>query len=120
MRLALKSKTFDTNSLIVRSGETAKEIFFISKGNMDIIDDSGEKKYGSMTDGDYFGNLSIMLGEKRTASVKTTEFCETFILYSEDFFRIKKEYPEFMEVMKKMSSEKTEKTMQLMLKGVTL
>jgi len=118
--LALKAKTFDPNSLIVRSGETAKEIFFISKGNMDIIDDSGEKKYGSMTDGDYFGNLSIMLGEKRTASVKTTEFCETFILYSEDFFRIKKQYPEFMEVMKKMSSEKTEKTMQLMLKGVTL
>ncbi len=118
--LALKAKTYDPNSLIVRSGEFAKEIFFISKGNMDIIDESGEKKYGSMTDGDYFGNLSIMLGEKRTASVRTTEFCETFVLYSEEFFRIKKEYPEFMDVMKKMSSEKTEKTVQLMLEGVIL
>ncbi len=118
--LALKAKTYDPNSLIVRSGETAKEIFFISKGNMDIINEGGEKKYGSMTEGDYFGNLSIMLGEKRTASVRTTEFCETFVLYSEEFFRIKKEYPEFMDVMKKMSSEKTEKTVQLMLKGVIL
>jgi hypothetical protein len=118
--LALKAKTFDPNSLIVRSGETAKEIFFISKGNMVIINDSGDKKYGTMTDGDYFGNLSIMLGEKRTASVRTTNFCETFVLYSDEFFRIKEEYPEFMEVMKKMSSEKTEKTMQLMLDGVIL
>ena len=118
--LALKAKTYDPNSLIVRSGEFAKEIFFISKGNMDIIDESGEKKYGSMTDGDYFGNLSIMLSEKRTASVRTTEFCEAFVLYSEEFFRIKKEYPEFMDVMKKMSSEKTEKTVQLMLEGVIL
>jgi len=118
--LALKAKTFDPNSLIVRSGETAKEIFFISKGSMDIIDESDDKKYDSMTDGDYFGNLSIMLGEKRTASVRTTEFCETFVLYSEDFFRIKDEYPEFMEVMKKMSSEKTEKAIQLMLEGVIL
>jgi CRP-like cAMP-binding protein len=87
---------------------------------MDIINDSGEKKYVSMTDGDYFGNLSIMLVEKRTASVRTTEFCEAFVLYSEEFFRIKKEYPEFMDVMKKMSSEKTEKTIQLMLEGVIL
>jgi hypothetical protein len=118
--LALKAKTFDPNSLIVRSGESAKEIFFISKGNMVIINDSGDKKYGTMTDGDYFGNLSIMLGEKRTASVRTTNFCETFVLYSDEFFRIKEEYPEFMEVMKKMSSEKTEKTMQLMLDGVIL
>jgi hypothetical protein len=120
LMLALKAKTFDPNSLIVRSGETAKEIFFISKGNMVIINESGDKKYGTMTDGDYFGNLSIMLGEKRTASVRTTEFCETFVLYSDKFFRIKEEYPEFMEVMKKMSSEKTEKTMQLMLDGVIL
>jgi len=118
--LALKAKTFDPNSLIVRSGETAKEIFFISKGNMVIINESGDKKYGTMTDGDYFGNLSIMLGEKRTASVRTTNFCETFVLYSDEFFRIKEEYPEFMDVMKKMSSEKTEKTMQLMLDGVIL
>ena len=118
--LALKARTYNPNSYIVRSGETAKEIFFISKGAMDIINETNNKKYASMSEGDYFGNLSIMLGEKRTASVRTTEFCEIFVLYSEDFFRIKEEYPEFMEVMKKMSSEKTEKTIQLMLEGVIL
>ena len=118
--LALKSKTYDPNSLIVRSGEKAKEIFFISKGSMDIIDEKDDKKYASLSDGDYFGNLSIMLGEKRTASVRTTEFCETFVLYSEDFFRIKKEYHEFITVMKKMSAEKTEKTTQLLLEGIVL
>ena len=87
---------------------------------MDIIDEKDDKKYASLSDGDYFGNLSIMLGEKRTASVRTTEFCETFVLYSEDFFRIKKEYPEFITVMKKMSAEKTEKTTQLLLEGIVL
>jgi len=118
--LALKAKTYDPNSLIVRSGEIVKEIFFISKGTMDIINGNGEEVHGIMAEGDYFGNLSIMLGEKRTASVRTTSFCETFVLFDDEFFRIKKEYPEFMEVMKKMSSEKTEKTIQLMLEGVIL
>ena len=118
--LALKAKTYDPDSLIVRSGETAKEIIFISKGEVDIIDETNGKKYCSFTSGDYFGDLSIILGEKRTASAKSIEFCETFILFSEDFFRIKKEYPEFMTVMKKISSEKTEKTIQLLLQGVVL
>ena len=118
--LALKAKTFDPDSLIVQSGVTSKEIIFISKGVVEIIDESGGKKYGTMTEGDYFGNLSIMLKEKRTASVRTTEFCETFALYADEFFRIKKEYPEFMDVMKKISSEKTEKTTQLLLEGIVL
>jgi hypothetical protein len=118
--LALKSKTFDPNSLIVRSGETAKEIFFISKGSADIINESGKIIYGTISEGDYFGNLSIMFGEQRTASIRTTGFCETFVLYSEEFFRIKKEYPEFLNVMKKISADKTEKTSQLLLEGIIL
>jgi hypothetical protein len=118
--LALEAKTFDPNSVIVRSGETSREIIFISKGVVEIIDESGDKIYGTMSEGDYFGNLSILLEEKRTASVRTTEFCETFILYADEFFRIKKEYPEFMDVMKKMSAEKTEKTTQLLLEGIVI
>lgn len=118
--LALKAKTFDPGSLLVRVGETGKEIFFISEGQVDIIDESGTVNYSTITSGDYFGDLSILLGEKRTASVKANGFCETFILDSEDFFQIKKEYPEFTEVLKKISSEKTEKTTQLLLDGVIL
>ena len=37
-----------------------------------------------------------------------------------DFFRIKREYPEFTELLKKMSSEKTEKKSLLLLEGVVL
>ena len=118
--LALEAKTFDPNSVIVQSGETSREIIFISKGVVEIIDESGDKLFGTMSEGDYFGNLSILLEEKRTASVRTTEFCETFILNADEFFRIKKEYPEFMDVMKKMSAEKTEKTTQLLLEGIVI
>jgi hypothetical protein len=118
--LALKAKSYNPNSIIARSGETVKEIFFVSKGFMEIINEVTGDKHGSMSSGDYFGNLSIMLGEKRTASVKTNEFSEAFVLYSDDFFRIKNDYPEFMTVMKKISIEKTEKTTQLLIKGIVL
>ena len=73
-----------------------------------------------LKDGDYFGDLSLILGEKRTASVKALSYCEIFILTREDFNRIRKEYPEFRDVLKKMSSEKTEKISELVLDGVVL
>jgi len=38
---------------------------------------------------------------------------------SKDFNHIKSEYPEFREVLKKVSSEKTEKVVNLLLKGAT-
>ena len=88
--------------------------------NYEVLTDDDTTVYCTMEEGEYFGNMSIMLSEKRTASVRTNDFCETFILESEDFFRIKSEHPEFMQVMKKMSSEKTEKTKQLVLDGIVL
>ena len=118
--LALTAKTYDPDSLLVRPGETAKEIFFISKGNVDITDESGAITYCTMTGGDYFGETSIILGETRNVKARATTFCETFVLGSADFMRIKAEYPEFIGVMKTISGTKTEKTTQLLLQGAVL
>ena len=71
-------------------------------------------------DGDYFGDLSLLMNECRTASVRTLTYCEVFILKGSDFNRIKNDYPEFKEVIKKISAEKTEKTMALVMEGVVL
>ena len=47
-------------------------------------------------------------------------YCEIFILTQKEFNHIKAEYPELREVLKQVSSEKTEKVVNLLLKGVTL
>lgn len=118
--LALSAKTYDPQSIIAREGEPGKEIVFITQGNVDIVNISGHKTYCTFESGDYFGDLSLVLGEKRKASAITKDFCEAFILTDTDFFRIKKEYPEFTELLKKISSEKTEKKSLLLLEGIVL
>ena len=70
--------------------------------------------------GDYFGDLSIMLQEKRTGSVKTMEYCEIFTLSMQDFTLIKTKYPEFKEVLTKVSSRTKEVKMELLLEGIIL
>jgi len=118
--LSLRAQTYAPGSYIVREGEVGREIFFISRGRMEIITKEGEKADSVLEDGDYFGDLSLLLGERRTASVKALSYCELFVLEERSFNEIRKEYPEFREVLKKMSSEKTDKVSALVMAGIVL
>jgi voltage-gated potassium channel len=118
--MALKPQTFAPDVYIARQGELGKEIFFLSRGKVEIISNGGKNKHGHLEGGDYFGDLSLILGEKRTASVRALTYCEIFILNRNDFNRIKNEYSEFRDILTKTSAEKTDKISTLIMEGVTL
>jgi hypothetical protein len=118
--LALRPQVFMPESLIAREGEVGNEIFFLSRGAADITSEGGKERHGAFEDGDYFGNLSLVLREKRTASVRAVGFCDVFVLHRHDFERIKADYPDFREVLKRVSAEQTGKVSQLVLDGVVL
>jgi voltage-gated potassium channel len=118
--MALKPQTYAPGVLIAREGEIGREIFFLSHGTVEIVSEAEGARHGTLADGDYFGDLSLVLKEKRTASARALTYCEVFILTSTEFDRIRNEYPEFREVLKRVSSEKTETVVNLLLKGVTL
>jgi len=118
--MSLKPETYAPGVYIAREGEVGKEIYFLSHGKVEILSEDGKDIHGTLEDGDYFGDLSLILKERRSASVKALTYCEVFILTKIDFDQIRNDYPEFREVIKKVSSEKTEKVVNLLLKGVTL
>ena len=90
------------------------------KNKVEIVNVKNNKSYGFLESGEYFGDFSMLLGEVRTASIIARSFCEIFILTKNDFDRVKAEYPEFKDVLKKISSEKSEKLSALLLDGVIL
>ena len=118
--LALNARTYNPGSVIVNEGESGSEIYFISKGGFDVINPRNRESLCILKRGDYFGDISLLLGEKRTASVIAVSFCEVFELSFEDFQQIKNEYPEFREVLKKMSSENSESRAKMILEGIVL
>jgi CRP-like cAMP-binding protein len=118
--MALKPQVFAPGGYIVREGEAGHEIYFISRGRAEISSQDGQKTHGTMESSDYFGHLSLMLGEVRTASVRALEFCDVFVLTGADFTRIKNEHAEFREIIKKVSKQKSAKASELMLEGVFL
>ena len=118
--MSLKPQIHVPESYIVREGEIGRGIYFLSGGSAEILSDEGRRSHGTLSTGDHFGDLSLMLGEKRTASVKASTYCDLFVLEGREFNRIKGEYSELREVLKKVSSEKSEKMSALILDGVVL
>ncbi len=60
-----------------------------------------------------------VLGEKRAASVRAISFCEAFTLAC--IFNFTREwYPEFREVLKRISSEHSARSTDLLLAGLML
>jgi hypothetical protein len=118
--MALEPQVFAPDVVIAREGEVANGIYFISRGTVEICSDEGQKTHGTLESGDYFGDLSLLLGERRTASVRTLSYCDVFLLSKRDFEQIKREYSEFRDVLKRISSDKTAKVSELVLEGVIL
>lgn len=116
----LESRTYTPDSLIAHEGERGKCIFFVAEGSVEIVSVENSKSYGTLSDGDYFGFMSLTLGERRTASVRALGFCELLILDQSDLGRIKEEFPEFSEVLKRVSAERTEQLTDLLMEGIVL
>ena len=79
-----------------------------------------DKSYGTMSKGDYFGFMSLTLDERRTASIRALSYCEILVLDRADFSRIKEEFPEFSDVLKRVSAERSEQLSELVMEGIVL
>jgi CRP-like cAMP-binding protein len=115
----LHLRTYGPEDSIVQQGEPGNEIYFISQGVLEILSDQG-KNCGMLHEGDYFGHMSLIFKERRTATVTARTYCEIFVLGGDDFNRIKNEHAEFKEVLKKMASTDSEKASTFVLEKVVL
>eukprot|EP00756_Hemistasia_phaeocysticola_P005948 Hpha_TRINITY_DN13589_c0_g1::TRINITY_DN13589_c0_g1_i2::g.111428::m.111428/K04950/CNGA3; cyclic nucleotide gated channel alpha 3 len=82
---------------VVKQGEVGEQLFILNKGLVDVTvwDGEKERRVGSIRCGSWFGEVSLLRGCTRTASVKTSTACELFALHRRDFRRILRLFPEF-------------------------
>jgi voltage-gated potassium channel len=118
--VALEPATYAPANYLVRENEVGGSIIFITRGVVEIIAGDEQKSYGTLGPGDYFGYLSLALNEPRSGSVRASEYCEVLILDKETYDDFSVRYPEFVEVMKKVSAERSELASELLLEGIVL
>ena len=118
--MSLEPQTYPPDTYVIRENRVGNEIYFITQGSVEITTDNGSNVHGTFGPGDYFGYMSLVLNEKRTASIRTLDYCDMLLLNRSKFESIREEFPEFQGVLKRMSAERTEKLSALVMDGIVL
>lgn len=72
-------KSFKIGELIVEQDDLSSTLYIINTGIVSVIrnDESGQEiKVSQLSKGDLFGEMSLLTGEPRSASVRAVTFCE--------------------------------------------
>lgn len=95
------------DDFIIQEGEIGKELFMIVKGIVRVLPPKNCKKPQAETlillsEGDFFGEIGVVMEVERTRSVKAECMAELCVLAREGFDKILVEFPEFATAMKKL------------------
>lgn len=95
----LKLQVFSPGDFVCKKGDIGKEMYFIKSGRLNVVNDDGTKVFVTLSEGKYFGEISILdipgnkTGNRRTANVKSVGFTNLFCLTKHDLWQALAEYP---------------------------
>ena len=95
-RMSVRQKYKKDNMVLIEE-EIGSTMFIILRGRVKIsrISDEGREVILSiLVDGDFFGEMSILDGQTRSANAVTLEDSELMLIQRENFLRILRDYPQ--------------------------
>lgn len=105
----LKFKQFKTKSTICKVGDPGDKMWIVLSGKVAVTATNGET-LAEIGSGNYFGEMALLTGEPRSATVVASEDTETFVLEKEDFDIILEKYPSISIAMSKIMSQRLRDT----------
>jgi CRP-like cAMP-binding protein len=105
----LKPRICLPNTYVLRKGEIGAEMFFVSRGELNVLDEAGAADHHydepqtipsttnrvlySISEGGFFGEMALLHETLRTASVAARTYCDLLILSKTDFKKILAKFP---------------------------
>jgi ATP-binding cassette subfamily B protein len=80
---------------VVQRGQAGDKMFIINRGQAEVLltDGGTIRRLNTLNDGDYFGEMALLAGEPRTATVRTTMPTEFYSLSQEEFKALMEQEP---------------------------
>eukprot|EP00002_Diphylleia_rotans_P023918 TRINITY_DN4714_c0_g1_i4.p1 TRINITY_DN4714_c0_g1~~TRINITY_DN4714_c0_g1_i4.p1 ORF type:complete len:1498 (-),score=299.51 TRINITY_DN4714_c0_g1_i4:714-5207(-) len=102
--LKLRPQIALPGEMIVREGDLPNEMFFLSKGSVEVTVNG--TTLCILKEGSYFGEVSLIFQERRTASVSAIEYTELLVLTKSDFESSVQYFPEFATMIRDIAKER--------------
>ncbi len=116
------TRTYKKDSIILMEDEVGGALFIIVKGKVKVTrtsNDGREVILNILTDSDIFGEMALLDGQTRSATVTAMEDSEIFIIQRNQFLEFLKEHPEIsIALMQELS--KRLRTADMQIKSLSL
>ncbi len=95
----LHPATFAAGETIIRQADAGDSMFFVKNGSVKVLLESNGERHevSQLAEGDFFGEMALLTGEPRTATVMANCDVEAFILSKEPFREVLQQNPAIVE-----------------------
>lgn len=108
-------KTFYKGQLIFKEDHESNVAYMVRKGAVNIFRTMNQKKVilDCLGEGEIFGEMGILAGNRRTANAEAAEFCELMVLSKPVLYNLLNQCPKTIQFLTKALIRRLEKTTQL-------
>lgn len=97
---------FNRGDLIVRQGEAGDSLYLIQQGQTQVLDENQIDVVATMGPGNLFGEVSLMLDQPRTATIRAASYSELLCLQRRDLDALKQDWPVLGERLLQLARER--------------
>jgi voltage-gated potassium channel len=93
--LVMRPVVYTPGDTVFHAGEPGGAMYFISHGRLQVIGRDDRTVLATLSDGEFFGEMALLLNQPRNATVKAIGYCDLYLLAKPGFDAIVERYPEF-------------------------
>jgi ATP-binding cassette subfamily B protein len=92
---------YATGEVVVRQGDPGDKLYLISRGKLDVLvtEDGAPRRLNSLERGEYFGEMALLTGAPRNATIRTTLPTQLYSLAAADFQDLMERMPAVREAV---------------------
>ena len=103
--LLFRQQTAAPGQRIIRAGERGQAAYFIEAGAVEVTVADRTVRLGA---GDYFGEMALLTGGRRSADVTAVDYCRLAVLSQRDFRSLLPRYPQLRAKLQEMAQRRAE------------
>ncbi len=101
----LKMKTFVNGEVIVKKGDSGRNLFIMTSGRVEVADEDGIS-IAFLEKGDIFGEMSLLSGDPAGANIKVVESAHVLSIDARDFRKVLFRYPSLQIYLARLLSKR--------------